>query len=112
MAYTSRIRDGMPVLSSDGETVGRIEGSAQGGFMLRPEGAQGGPARPLPPDWIGRIDDHVHLHRSAAAMRAQAHGIGGERPREQEATTFPKAAIAVVIGIAVLLLVYALFFNP
>ena len=67
MVDTTKIREHMEVLGSDGQHVGtvdHIEGSNQI-KLTKTDPAAGGKHHLLPTDWVERVDAHVHLNKSA-----------------------------------------------
>jgi hypothetical protein len=105
------IRQGMDVLSSDGEIVGRTGLSDAGRIAVVPGGGGGGGTRDVPPDWITRVDEHVHLRHSAAMLRAEWRGdVPRPAPSEGRAR-LPWLIGIVLLLIAVFLLFWGLVYN-
>ena len=115
MAELSAIRPGMEVKSSDGEVIGHVRSTDTGRLLVSPlDGAGGGAGYPVDEDWVTRVDEHVHLRHSAADMRGRL----GDRPGGVDARPNPQMGKArlpwliglVLLGIAVLLLIWALVY--
>lgn len=77
MIDPNSIRAGMPIIGSDGETLGKVDG-VEGGAGL-PQDARIKLARDTSPDGqhhyvpmidVARVDEHVHLGRTAAEVRS------------------------------------------
>ncbi len=62
------IRDGMQVIGSDGGMIGEVDGTEATRIKLK-RGPGGGPHHFIPLTWVARVDEHVHLDRSAALAR-------------------------------------------
>ncbi len=72
MADTSQIKEHMPVIGSDGQTIGRVdhlEGSDR--IKLTKNDSPDGQHHVIPTTWITRIDEHVHLNKSGKDAMAQ-----------------------------------------
>ena len=64
------IREDMQVLGSDGGMIGRVDGVSGERIKLKRSADTGGGLHHfIPSAWVARIDDHVHLDRSAATAR-------------------------------------------
>lgn len=73
MTDPSQIREGMPVMSSDGErlgTVDKIEGGDR--VKLNRRDAPDGEHHFVPLSAVSRVDEHVHLAQPASAVRSMA----------------------------------------
>jgi hypothetical protein len=109
MVEPKSIRAGMEVIASDGERIGQVESASADGILLRFAPPS---ARPLPLDWVTRIDDAVHLQHNAPTVRGELEDAHPPRPRAQEATAFPKVAISIVVAVALILMILAFFIYP
>lgn len=69
MAHKDDIRAGMQVLGSDGGMVGRVTGLHGDHIHIQPDAPEPAGDRLIPNKWIARVDDHVHLDRTAALAR-------------------------------------------
>ncbi|MDP8995067.1 MAG: DUF2171 domain-containing protein [Pseudomonadota bacterium] len=106
MADVHLIRQGMEVLSADGELVGRVVGTADG-ITVHPTGTAAPGAHPLPDHWVVRVDEHVHLRHSAAVVRGEWSGYAAPEPHPTEGgARLPWIIGLVLLAIAVLLLVW------
>jgi hypothetical protein len=109
MVDTSRIRDDMEVISADGESVGRATGIGADGLGVRSAAGEAW----LPLDWIGRIDDHVHLLHGAAVVRGRLGGAPPVRPNPtQGRLKGPFVIGALLLLIAIVLLFVGFGFTP
>ncbi len=108
------IRSGMQVLGSDGGMIGVVDGIDGSDIRVR-EGSEAAARHMVPLAWVSRVDDHVHLDRSAALARdtwdgAAALGgaavVEGSAPRTA-ATDLPvrRSLWVWIIGAALLLMV-------
>ena len=87
MAYDSReadamidpnqIRENMPVIGSDGETLGQVDGvegandpGGQGRIKLKRDTSPDGHHHHVPLSDVARVDEHVHLSRPAREVRS------------------------------------------
>jgi hypothetical protein len=107
MVDLSAIRDGMEVISSDGELVGAATGVEGGRIGVRT--ADG--LRHVDADRVSRVDDHVHLRDSAAVVRGDWSGA----PIPREDPTAGRAKGPWIVGlvflvILVLLLIWGLLY--
>jgi hypothetical protein len=77
MAHLGNIREGMQVLGSDGGAIGTVIGTEGDQIAVQSAGEHIGHHH-IPATWVARVDDHVHLNRTAALAweRAAAHGDG------------------------------------
>lgn len=108
MAELSGIRQGMQVKSSDGEVVGHV--APGGGLSVTPVG--GGMAHAVSEDWVARVDEHVHLRHSAAVLRGRWSGnAGSEQVPTQSGARAPIILGMIVIGIALLLLLWTCAYS-
>ena len=74
------VREGMQVLGSDGGMIGEVSGVHGNHIHVRPTPpVEGGAEHVVPLAWVARVDDHVHLQRTAALARDtwQSHEGGG-----------------------------------
>lgn len=70
MASAHDIREGMQVIGSDGGMVGRVTRLHGDHIHVEPDAPEpGGGGRLVPHRWVVRVDDHVHLDRTAALAR-------------------------------------------
>ena len=64
------IRDGMQVIGSDGGMVGRVTRLHGDHIHVEPDAPEpAGGDHLVPQRWVARVDDHVHLDRTAALVR-------------------------------------------
>lgn len=72
------VRAGQQVIGSDGGMIGIVDGVEGDVVAVRGSAEHGSGHHHVPADWIDRIDDHVHLNRTAALARDTwtAHGQG------------------------------------
>jgi hypothetical protein len=113
MADLRNIVNGMQVLGSDGGMVGRVTGLHEGHVHVEPDAPEPGPGDSVvPPSWILRVDDHVHLNREAALVRDTWRREGptpaGAASTDRRAATDPPARRSWwvwAIGIVLLLIV-------
>lgn len=77
MIDSSSIREGMPVIGSDGETLGKVDGveggvgaGQDGRIKLKRDTSPDGQHHYVPLSDVARVDEHVHLSRTAADMRS------------------------------------------
>lgn len=111
MADLARIRRDMEVISSDGETVGRVASTEDGLAVAPSAGGASGP-HPIPHEWVARVDDHVHLRHSAAVVRGRWSGNAEPRPQQSMGKAKAPWLIGLVLlAIAVLLLIWALAYS-
>jgi hypothetical protein len=103
------IRQGMDVVSSDGEVVGRTGVSDAGRIAVTPAG--GDASRDIPPDWISRVDEQVHLRRSAGAVHAEWRGDVPKPPPTEGRARLPWAIGIVLLLIALFLLLWGFVYN-
>ena len=103
------IREDMQVLGSDGGMIGRVDGVTGDRIKLkRSAEAGGGVHHFIAMAWVARVDDHVHLDRSAALARegwtaeGGSAGAGSGAPR---ADAYSRRGSNWVIWIAVAALV-------
>ena len=103
------IRQGMQVIGSDGQVVGHV--APGGGLSVTPVGGAGA-SHVIDPDWVTRIDEHVHLRHSAADLRGRwGAGPAGAAPNpEPGKSKVPMIAIAAVILIGLVLLIMGFAF--
>jgi hypothetical protein len=72
MLATSDIREHMEVIGSDGVHLGRVDRVEGGRIKLtRSDPLAEGAHHYIDPDWIERVDDHVHLNQSSSRVLAQ-----------------------------------------
>jgi hypothetical protein len=107
MVDLSAIRDGMEVISSDGERLGTATGVENGRLGIRAEGG----TRNVSTDRISRVDDHVHLLDSGAVVRGDWSGRAAPKPHPTEGRARGPWIVGVVfIVILVLLLIWGLLY--
>ena len=112
MAQAHEIREGMQVLGSDGGMVGTVDGVEGDRIKLTRDAA--GTHHYVPLAWTARIDEHLHLDRSAALVRdswTAETGPTGYGAREAAATDRPAAASKWVWVIGAILLVLILILG-
>lgn len=71
MADTSKIKEHMDVIGSDGEKIGqvdRVDGSGQ--IKLTKNSAPDGAHHLVQAAWIDHVDSHVHLNKPASDVKA------------------------------------------
>ena len=108
------IRSGMQVLGSDGGMIGVVDGLDGSDIRVR-EGSEAAARHAVPLAWVSRVDEHVHLDRSAALARETWDGaaaFGGAAAVEGSApgtaaTDLParRSLWVWIIGAALLLMV-------
>jgi outer membrane protein OmpA-like peptidoglycan-associated protein len=69
MADAHQIRPGMQVLGIDGALLGEAVRSENGRLTVKSTVPSATQTHEVPSGWIARVDDHVHLDRSAALVR-------------------------------------------
>lgn len=112
MAQAHEIRGGMQVLGSDGGMVGTVDGVEGDGIKLARDAA--GIHHFVPLAWIGRIDEHVHLDRSAQLVRdgwTAETGAAGYAGRKPAATDRPATGSKWVWIVGAILLVMVLILG-
>jgi hypothetical protein len=111
MADFGAIRPQMQVKSSDGEVVGHVHSSEGGRLMVSPvDGVGAGSGFPVDPDWVTRVNEHVHLRHSAPDIRGRWHGVDARPNQQMGKARLPWLIGAVLLAIAVLLLIWALVY--
>ncbi|HEX9931381.1 MAG TPA: DUF2171 domain-containing protein [Allosphingosinicella sp.] len=111
MADLTLIRERMEVMSSDGELVGHVHGVSETGFTVSPLGGAGAGGHPIDPDWVSRVDEHVHLRHNAAVVRGGWSGNGDVRPNQQMGKArLPWLIGLVLLAIAVMLLIWSFLY--
>ena len=103
------IRQGMDVVSSDGKVLGRTEAHEGGPIALTL--AEGGGMRHVPADYVTRVDEHVHLRHSAAALRAEWRGSDARPEPSEGRARLPWAIGIVLLLIALFLLLWGFVYN-
>ncbi len=108
------IRSGMQVLGSDGGMIGVVDGVDGPDIRVR-EGSEAAGRHAVPLAWVSRVDEHVHLDRSAALARDTWDGaaaFGGTAAVEGSAPGAAATDLPVrrslwvwIIGAALLLMV-------
>ena len=68
---TSKIVEHMDVIAADGENLGKVDHMQDGRIKLTKTSSPDGQHHFVPLDWIDHIDQHVHLNKTLAAIRAQ-----------------------------------------
>jgi hypothetical protein len=73
MASVSQIKDHMDVVGSDGMHVGKVDHmEGQDRIKLaRSDKDAGSQHHYIPVDWVDRVDDRVHLNKTATDAKAQ-----------------------------------------
>ena len=69
MADLRGVRPGMQVLGSDGGMIGVVDVMEGDRIAVRSTAEPGGEHHHIPRSWVARVDDHVHLDRTAAVAR-------------------------------------------
>ncbi len=103
------IRQGMNVVSSDGEIVGRTGVSDAGRISVTPLEGEG--SRDIPGDWITRVDEHVHLRHSSGAIRSEWRGDMARPDPTEGRARIPWAIGLVLLLIALFLLLWGFVYN-
>ena len=73
---TNKITEHMDVIASDGETIGKVNHFQDGKIKLTKNDSPDGQHHFVPVAWIDHVDEHVHLNKSLAEIRAST-GSGG-----------------------------------
>ena len=107
---TRRIQPGMIVVSSDGKTLGSVRRGRDGSFMLR--GKKEGELAALPPEWVTRVDNQVHIRHSAAAVNADLRGEHADPQPGQKGGPFLKIAITLLLLIIAAIIVSMIIYHP
>jgi hypothetical protein len=111
MADFGAIRPRMEVKSSDGEVVGHVHSADGGRLNVSPVGGVGaGSGVPVDPDWVTRIDEHVHLRHSAADLRGRWRGGDAQPNQQMGKAKVPWWIGLVLLAIAVLLLIWGMMY--
>ena len=78
MANVQNVRNGMQVLGSDGGMIGTVSGIEGDQIAVTHAGEHAGHHHHVPSSWVARVDEHVHLDRTAATAwdSWKAHGGG------------------------------------
>jgi outer membrane protein OmpA-like peptidoglycan-associated protein len=75
MATRMDIRKHMPVLAVDGANVGTVDDITADHIKLTRSGSPDGHHHQVPIGWVARVDQAVHLNRSAADVLALGSGV-------------------------------------
>ncbi|HEX8191635.1 MAG TPA: DUF2171 domain-containing protein [Allosphingosinicella sp.] len=111
MADFGAIRPRMEVKSSDGEVIGHVYSSENGRLSVSPlDGVGAGSGFPVDPDWVTRVDEHVHLRHSAADIRGRWHGVDAQPAQQMGKAKVPWVIGLVLLAIAVLLLIWGMMY--
>lgn len=71
MADTSQIKEHMPVIGSDGQTIGKVDHlDGPDTIKLTKNDSPDGQHHNIPTSWIARVDEHVHLNKTAKDVMA------------------------------------------
>ena len=98
------IRQGMDVISSDVQLIGRT--GAYDGGPIPLTLADGGATRHVPLDYVTRVDEHVHLRHSADAIRGEWRGSAAHPHPTEGRARVPWLIGIVLLLIAVFLLIW------
>lgn len=71
---TSRIEEHMDVIAADGEKIGKVDHMQDGKIKLTKTDSPDHQHHFVPLLWIDHIDQHVHLNKSLADIRAATSG--------------------------------------
>jgi hypothetical protein len=71
MFKQSDIKEHMEVMGSDGQHVGTVDHLDGSNIKLTKGDAKDGKHHLIPSDWVDRVDQHVHLKKSAQDAKAQ-----------------------------------------
>ena len=71
MFKQSDIKEHMEVMGSDGQHVGTVDHMDGSNIKLTKSDSKDGKHHLIPSDWVDRIDQHVHLKKSAQDAKAQ-----------------------------------------
>lgn len=72
MIDAAKIKNGMPILASDGERVGNVdhvEGSTRLKVTRQDSGAHKDHHHFIPFEWISKVDEHVHLSKAGTDVK-------------------------------------------
>ncbi len=119
------VRAGQQVLGSDGGMIGVVEGVEGDVIAVRGSAEHGSGHHHVPADWVERVDDHVHLNRTAALARdtwtdhdhgraGGAAGAAAPMPRRTEGkkgSWLPWLMLAVVVALALWVLMRGLAYQ-
>jgi outer membrane protein OmpA-like peptidoglycan-associated protein len=122
MVSSNDVRKDMPVMSSDGQSLGRVDSIDGERVKITREGSPDGEHHYFNLSDVARIDEHIHLSKthaalhSAAAAAASAAGLGtasaahGHEHRGAPlARTTDKSIVPWIVGaLALLALIFAL----
>ena len=72
----SDIKEHLPVITSDGEHLGTVDhmDGTDRIKLTKNDPASGGEHHFIPLAWVARVDEHIHLSKSAAEARAEWQG--------------------------------------
>ena len=71
MFKQSDIKQHMEVMGSDGQHVGTVDHLDGSNIKLTKGDSKDGKHHLIPSDWVDRVDQHVHLKKSAQDVKAQ-----------------------------------------
>ena len=74
---TSRIEEHMDVIAADGESIGKVDHMQEGKIKLTKNDSPDHQHHLVPLMWIDHIDQHVHLNKTLAEIRAATSGSSG-----------------------------------
>ncbi len=74
---TSRIQEHMDVIAADGESIGKVDHMQDGKIKLTKTDSPDHQHHLVPLMWIDHIDQHVHLNKTLADIRAVTGGDSG-----------------------------------
>lgn len=110
MADREDIRHDMQVLGSDGGMIGRVDGVEGERIKLKRDAEIAGAQHHyVPMRWVARVDEHVHLDRTAALAREEWTVGDGATPAaavrsEDRRSNWVPWAVGIVLLLAVLFL--------
>jgi len=89
MVDQGKIREHMPVISSDNQQFGTVDKVEGDSIKLTRDSSRDGQHHWMPMNWVTRIDEHVHVDRSGEqAMRewmsSPSQGMGSTQGRRAE----------------------------
>ena len=119
------VRAGQQVLGSDGGMIGAVEGVEGDVVAVRGTAEHGSGHHHVPADWIDRVDDHVHLNRTAALARdTWTHHVHGaatgaahaaapipRRTEGKKGSWLPWLVLAILVIIALVVLFRGLSYQ-
>lgn len=111
MVDTSRIRNGLAVIASDGEPVGAVDSVEGDRIKLTRKDSTDAEHHYIPLAWVDRVEERVHLNRTGADVRTAWGRYTGATPGHGTAATGARRTnwmAWVLIALGLLALLWAL----